>query len=519
MKKAYFAYTRVSTVKQGERGVSLVEQRSAIEAYAAKNGLAIAKWIEEMETAAHQGRRAFSRMLSEIRAGKAQGLIIHKIDRSARNLRDWADIADLIDRGVDVRFVSDNFDLASTGGRLSADIIAAVSASYIRNLREEVKKGMYGRLKQGLYPWAAPWGYLNQGGGKVKIIDPNTGPLIKQLFERYGSNTVSLRTISRQMYEKGLRTKSGKPLSFTTISAILRNPFYCGVIKLRNKGDTYAGIHEPLISKALYDRVQAIIDGKSAPKAKKHQFLFRQMVNCASCNRRMLTGESQKGHSYYRCHAENCGGMSWSEAKLEQAILNQLRRVRFDFGGQGDVGTSQSTSQPTLTEFADAIYGNRNADREAMRTSLKLRLDQIEARTNKLTDLLIDEAIDRDTYNARKEQLLLERRGLEEQLAHIDERSPFETLLEMFERNNRKLLRYESMTDAEKRELLEIVCSNLAASRESLGITLRTPYQEIITNADPCFSAPVRNDVRTEDIVRLLKKISDTQGGGTGTFN
>ena len=99
----YFAYIRVSTVKQGERGTSLHEQRSAIEAYAKRDGLSISVWFEEMETAAKQGRGQFTRMLVDLRKGNAKGVIIHKIDRSARNLKDWAQIGDLIDAGVDIQ--------------------------------------------------------------------------------------------------------------------------------------------------------------------------------------------------------------------------------------------------------------------------------------------------------------------------------------------------------------------------------------------------------------------------------
>ena len=298
MKKSYFAYVRVSTVKQGERGSSLTEQKSAIEAYAVRGGLPITGWFEEMETAAKQGRRQFTQMLAKLRSGHADGLIIHKIDRSARNLRDWADLGDLIDRGVDVRFVNDNFDMLTRGGRLSADIQAVVAADYIRNLREEVKKGLYGRLKQGIYPFAAPVGYCNTGKGNLKAIDPIKGPVIRYLFERYASNTVSFEDLRQEMANKGLSSANGKPLVPNSLSLILNNPYYMGVIRIRRSGETFPGGHEPLITKDLYQRVQAILRAKSAPKAKKHQFLLRQIVKCANCNVRTLTGEIQKSHAY-----------------------------------------------------------------------------------------------------------------------------------------------------------------------------------------------------------------------------
>src|SRR5262245_32052818 len=149
----FYAYTRVSTLKQGEKGVSLQEQHAAIARYAERQGLHITQWFEERLTAAKKGRPLFARMLKGLRRGEANGVIIHKIDRSARNLRDWADLGELIDAGVAVHFANESLDLHSRGGRLSADIQAVVASDYIRNLREEVLKGLKGRLKQGILPF------------------------------------------------------------------------------------------------------------------------------------------------------------------------------------------------------------------------------------------------------------------------------------------------------------------------------------------------------------------------------
>jgi len=67
--KQYFAYTRVSTVKQGEHGVSLQEQKSEIERYALQKGLAISEWFEERETAAKIGRKLFTQLMQRLRKG------------------------------------------------------------------------------------------------------------------------------------------------------------------------------------------------------------------------------------------------------------------------------------------------------------------------------------------------------------------------------------------------------------------------------------------------------------------
>ena len=67
-----FAYARVSTTRQGERGVSLPEQRDAISRYAERHGLEIVQWFEEQESASKQGRPEFNRMLRLLRLAPKQ---------------------------------------------------------------------------------------------------------------------------------------------------------------------------------------------------------------------------------------------------------------------------------------------------------------------------------------------------------------------------------------------------------------------------------------------------------------
>src|SRR5262245_25996747 len=258
-----FAYIRVSTVKQGEKGSSLLEQRSAISGYAQRNRLTITEWFEEQETAAKSGRTVFNQMLAALDKGRASGVIIHKIDRGARNLRDWADLGEMIDRGIEVHFAHESLDLHSRGGRLSADIQAVVAADYIRNLRDEVKKGFYGRLKQGFYPLPAPIGYVNNGAAKAKTSDPATAPFIQRAFELYATGRFNLLTLGDELHALGLRNRRGGRLSKSTLSGLLNNTFYLGIIRIARTGETFPGIHEPLVSKSLFDRVHDVLNGRS----------------------------------------------------------------------------------------------------------------------------------------------------------------------------------------------------------------------------------------------------------------
>lgn len=331
--KQCFGYVRVSTAKQGE-GVSLEAQREAILAFAAHHAITITQWFEEKETAAKRGRPVFTALVRALKQRKADGVVIHKIDRSARNFADWAKIGDLADAGIAVHFATESLDFNSRGGRLSADIQAVIAADYIRNLREECIKGINGRLKQGLYPFNAPIGYVDNGGGKPKTIDPFRGPLIRQLFELYASGQHSINSLRVEMPKRGLVSRGGKPLSKRGIETVLSNPFYCGLMRIKTTGALYEGIHEPLISARLFETVRDVKAGKSGKKVTKHNHLFRGLFRCQRCAAAM-TPERQKGYVYYRCHTSTCATKCVNETAVDQAIrtmltLNQISDDAFE---------------------------------------------------------------------------------------------------------------------------------------------------------------------------------------------
>src|SRR2546426_286981 len=315
--KTYFAYTRVSTVRQGEHGVSLQEQRDAIARYAQRHALEISEWFEERETAAKQGRRVFARMLTRLQRREAEGVIIHKIDRSARNLTDWAELGDLIDQGIEVHFANESLDLNSRGGRLSADIQAVVAADFIRNLREETKKGIYGRLKQGVYPWPAPLGYLNKGKGNPKEPDPVQGPLLRRAFELYATGRYNLETLAQEMFRVGLRNRNGRKVTVNGLSTALNNLFYIGIIKLEKTGETFRGAHKTLATKSLFERVQNVLSGKARSSGWRHFLTFRRLLTCEHCTYTLI-GETQKGHVYYRCHTRN-----WRTSCVREEVVDK----------------------------------------------------------------------------------------------------------------------------------------------------------------------------------------------------
>lgn len=497
MPNGYYSYIRVSTQRQGQQGTSLTEQTAAIDRYAKTWNLSIVKRFEERETAAKQGRPVFLEMVKALKEQKARGVIIHKIDRSARNLRDWAELGSLIDLGIEVHFVNESLDMNSRGGRLSADIQAVVASDYIRNLREETIKGIHGRIKQGLYPFPAPPGYRNAGSGKPKEIDPVLGPLIKQAYELYASGKYSLFALTEEMFRRGLRTRGGGKVSKNALHDCLRNPFYVGLIKVRTLPTLFAGQHSPLVSKRLFDIVQTILSGKSVKKQVRHFFLFRRMVRCSSC-RNFLIAERQKGHVYYRCHTRDCQQRPAREEDLTSQFLEFLSLIEFN-------KTETERFREAIARYVD------DAPRriEKRRKELLLRKDLIAARLEKLADAYVDGVFDKELFASKQNALTNEKLQIQDELVQIDEK-PDEAaakLREFLELANSACSSFKSANDLERREFLEIVISNAFVEGKTLMIEPNSPFDVIVGRNGVQGGCPFRDTSRTKSA--LVSQVFD----------
>jgi site-specific DNA recombinase len=496
MKNSYFAYVRVSTVKQGERGSSLQEQRDAITNFATRQGFQIGCWFEERETAAKVGRREFTRMVAALKKRKASGVIFHKIDRSARNLRDWSAVQDLADLGIDVRFTQESVNLGSNEGKLTGDFLAVISAHYIRNLREEVLKGLRGRLKQGLYPFMAPTGYLNRGGGNPKIPDPERAPFIRLAFELYSTGKFSLNSLSDELYERGLRSNTGKKIGDNRLAEILRNTFYIGIIRINRSAESYAGVHHPIVSKSLFDRVQHVIDGKLTTRPLTHDFMFRRMITCAHCRYRLI-GERQKGNVYYRCHTRTCPSLTIRENRIDATIQRHLIPLSL---------TKEESAE--LRERAALMREDTEKHREDQIRAVNLQIEVVNGRLARLMDVYLDGAVDREVFEEKKLALFMDRKGFEEERDRIarGDQMFVDSLLQYLELLDTAQLTYEMATIPERRRLIKTIASNFCLDGRNVVVELKSPFREVANLHSDRFGGPYRDRPRTfmKDVFDLL---------------
>ena len=461
-----YGYVRVSTQKQG-KGVSLTEQRSAIVAYASRNDLDVIEWFEEKKTAAKTGRPAFTQMMRLLKGNNAKGVVFHKIDRSMRNRHDWAQLSDFNDNGIEVHFAGDSIDLNTRGGRLTADIQAVFATDYIYNLREETKKGFYGRLKQGLWPLKAPIGYVDTGRGKVKATDPVKAPLVRQAFKLYATGSYSLDTLSEKLLELGLTNRDGKKLSKNSLHKILRNPFYTGLMKVGTTKEVYQGKHTPLVSQKLFDDVQATLAGNGNPQKTKHDFLFKRHITCKHCGYG-LYGETHKGFIYYRCHTKGCTTKCIKEEIISDTFDSILHSI-------------------VLPDKITALVQKRIEDKEQTDQSsrasqlktIELQINNTQHTLDKLTDAYLEEMIDKAEYMKRKESYLKKINDYENQRDSLKKKPAISKNLELL---GSLLASYKSASVEQKRQLLKILTSNRQVDGKNPLFTMKTPYWALINS-------------------------------------
>jgi site-specific DNA recombinase len=306
--KRFFIYARKSTDDASRQVRSIDDQIAEVKELAARENLQIVEVLKERQTAKVPGRPVFNQMLERIKAGEACGIIAWHPDRLARNSYDSGQVMDLIDKGIIcyLRFCTFLFE-SNAQGKFMLAIMFGQSKYYSDSLSENILRGKRQKLKDGIWPQLAPIGYLNDRNTRGIVPDPVRGPLVRKAFELYAAGDCTLDHLTSTMNNLGLKAspyrrkkkKRNKPLSRTQFHRLLCNPIYYG--PFRYNGELHEGTHEPLISKALFDRVQEIVRKKRKAHTKiLKPYLYRKVFRCGECGG-MITIETQKGHNYLRC--------------------------------------------------------------------------------------------------------------------------------------------------------------------------------------------------------------------------
>ena len=324
----FFVYARKSTDDTSRQVRSIGDQLAEARELASREQLEIVDIFVERQTAKAPGRPVFNAMLDRIEKGEANGIISWHPDRLARNSLDGGRIIYLIDDGriADLRFPTFRFE-PTAQGKFMLSVMFSQSKYYVDNLSENIMRAKRQKIKSGIWPQWAPMGYINDRATRTIVPDPKKAPLVRKMFELYATGDYTLVQVREIVVNLGLRGNREKPPSVSKVQYALRNPIYYGI--MRFKGELYEGKHEPLISKALFDKCQEVMQRKSHWKRPKHKpFLYRGMIRCGECGCR-ITMEEQKGHHYLRCTKKKgpCSQRFLREEKMQIQVAEQIINI------------------------------------------------------------------------------------------------------------------------------------------------------------------------------------------------
>lgn len=470
----YLGYVRVSSRDQS-RGTSLEEQKSYIEKYAIQKGFVLEKFYGEVESASKVGRGRFDDMIKDLREGEYAGIVFHKTDRSARNPKDQALLYDLMLEGYELHFVAEGISTFEPVGRNMMYMLWGMASGYSENLRAEINKGIQGRLNQGRMPWHLPIGYKRAMDCRA-IPDEASAPLVRQLFKEYAAGIHSIRTLTQRAKEIGLTNRGGKPINKNGIEAILRQTFYYGMIS--HKRGTYKGEHEPIISKAVFDKVSYFRKKRGFKRKYSHAYVFGNLIACPSCGTMLKAMTSTKNHKwkYYYCRNKLCPVITFKESELETQAIHQLKQIEL--------------TDTEMRAFTQAVreFGVRAEDERLKQIhALDLQIKNVEARLDSLVGLLADEKIDADTH--KKMRIVLINKQLELQESRRDIENNSERRLEQV-RDIGKLLKrpsiaFQCANTLNRRRLVTAIVENCHLSPNGLVFIWKKPFDIIAKRPIP----------------------------------
>lgn len=347
-KVKYCLYARKSTEQDEKQALSIESQIKEMTDIATRDGLDIVEIKKESHSAKAAGQRpVFEEIIREIQSGKFTGIMTWAPDRIARNAGDLGRVVDLFDQKklIEIRTYSQSFK-DNPNEKFLLMILGSQAKLENDQKSQNVKRGMRARCELGFYPCVAPTGYLNDPDKNMPgniLIDPKRAKTIKEVFEKIGNESWSGRQTCIWLKDvKNYKTRTGKHLTLSNIYTVTRNTFYYGTFEYpRGSDNWYQGLHEPLITKELFDRVQETLQGRYVPKTESKEFAFTKLIICGTCQSGITADEKFKKlkdgsvnrHVYYRCTKSkdsHCKNKPLNETKMIEELIKLMDSVKLD---------------------------------------------------------------------------------------------------------------------------------------------------------------------------------------------
>ncbi len=380
MKRAAL-YIRVSTEEQARHGLSLADQRSALEAYAKAHDLSVAGVYEDAGISArkpYKKRPSLLRLLADVEAKKVDIILFIKLDRWFRNVGNYYAVQEVLDRnGVVWQATKEDYETQTAAGRLKVNIMLSVAQDEADRTSERIKFVFEGKRERNEpLCGSVPIGYKIEGKRMVK--DPDTEASVSAFFQKYLACGSVFQT---QDY---IRLEYGLPLEYQRASDMLDKPTYYG--HCFGKDD----FCPPYITKQEFDKIQSMRKRVTRRPIKNRVYLFSGLMRCGECGG-SLGGrtETNGGVKFYNCpirynrHGACGNNKSISEKKVERYLLDTVESKMVALKGE-----------------AERLKENR------IEKDYSTEIQLLKSKIAKLKDLYLNDLISLDEYKTDRETML-----------------------------------------------------------------------------------------------------------------
>lgn len=372
-------YARVSTDEQAKHGLSIDAQIAALRTWANREGHYIAG---EYIDAGISGKRPpakrpeLSRFFSDLENGlDVDVFVFTKLDRFFRSVKLYYQAMDVLDRhNVAWQAIQENYETISANGRLKLHLLLAVSEQEADRTSERIKAVFDRKIEKGeAITRCQPFGYEVR---EKKVVPNEYAQAAREMFTMFAEtgNTYAVRDM--------IQNKYGVRLNYESVYRFLQNPIYTGRYR---DNPNYC---EPIISKELFDRVQA--DFAERRKTKKAPtgriYLFSGLIVCSECGRRMTASPGNKECRHpelYRCPGHLFGHTCTNRKNTTEYMIEQT----------------------LLQIISEALEGETRRYKVAQKEKPSVNKAAVKQKLNRLKELYIDGDITKDEYTTQKKSL------------------------------------------------------------------------------------------------------------------
>ncbi|MCD6311718.1 MAG: recombinase family protein, partial [Elusimicrobia bacterium] len=438
--------TRVSTEDQVKEGYSLEVQREYLEAFAKREGYEIFKAYSDEGISAFSTRRtALQKLLADAKTKKFDLVLVHKIDRFSRNLKDLLNLVDeLSSYGVGFKSATEPFDTTTSAGKLMFQQLGSFAEFERNRIAERVFPGMVKGVQRGNWQGArfSPYGYKYNMEEKLLEVTNDEAKIVKLIYKMYLAGE-STHTIVAYLNKRRYKSRTGKQFYTKFIGDVLKNRIYIGQIVwnkhhydksqktkkhykyVKNDPSEFIiaqGRHKPIISVEDFEKAQKLLAEKKRrwkPRSKNKEYLLSGLLTCSKCNHSYAGAVAISNHrtgakkKWYRCSGPGSSAIRCTNKAVKaEDIEPQIDRIVELLIQNKRLQESRwiTGTKPEIASPVPRRVQGRN-DKEKVKDDLKIN----QQKQLKLTDTYLDNVLGEDIYRDK----ILELRSGEDELKKI----------------------------------------------------------------------------------------------------